>query len=111
MEELIQLIKSAFQYIKNLIRKIVDGILNFTKHVVGWFKSLNLLPGQDVPFVANKEQFKAALKSAPVKDVGIFKGVYNEVTDEITHAEYIEADSLDKQTREVLGNEELVVLS
>jgi hypothetical protein len=122
MEELIQLIKNAFQYIKNLIRKIVDGILNFAKHVVGWFKSLNLIQGQDIPFLANKEQFKETLKKAPVKHAGIFtteteknvgiiQGVYNEVTDEITHAEYIEADGLDNQTRDILGNEKLVVLN
>ena len=110
MEELIQLIKNAFQYIKNLFRKIIDGILNFAKHVVGWFKSLNLLPGQDVPFIASKE-FGEKLKIAPVKNVGIFQGVYNEMTNEITHAAYVEADSLDNQTREILGNEELVVLN
>jgi hypothetical protein len=45
------------------------------------------------------------------KNVGIIQGVYNEVTDEITHAEYIEADGLDNQTRDILGNEKLVVLN
>ena len=51
------------------------------------------------------------LQKAPVKDVGIFKGVYNEETDEITHNEYIEADALDQKTQQVLGKEELVVLA
>lgn len=111
MDKLLELIKKAFEYIKNIIRRVINGILNFAKEVVARFKSLGLTQGQDIPFVANKEVFKNALKTAPVKKVGIFEGVYNEVSDEITFAEYVEADSLDAQTRNVLGQEELVVLS
>lgn len=111
MDKFIELIIRAFEFLKNVISRVVNGILNFAKEVVGWFKSLNLKLGQDIPFIAKKDLFKKALKNAPVKDVGIFEGVYNEVSDEITHAEYIEADNLDAQTRQVLGQEELVVLN
>ena len=111
MEKIVELIFRAFEYFKNLVQRVINGILNFAKEVVGWFKSLNLKLGQDIPFIANKNAFRDALKKAPVKNVGLFKGVYNEVSDEITHAEYVEADALDAQTRQVLGQEELVVLN
>ena len=51
------------------------------------------------------------LRRAPNKNVGIFKGVYNEETDEIEHSEFVEADELDSQTKNVMQNEPLVVLS
>ncbi|MDD6670121.1 MAG: hypothetical protein PUE54_10855 [Bacteroidales bacterium] len=111
MEQLIELIKLACSYIKVLFTKIINGCLNFFKNVVGWFKSLQLQQGRDVPFIAKPNQFKEMLKKAPVKNVGIFQGVYNEETDEITHNEYIEADELDEKTRQILGNEEIVILS
>ncbi len=113
MEQIIELIKQACAYIKKLIVTVIEGCLNFARNVVGWFKSLNLQQGRDVPFIANANQqvFKEMLQKAPVKDVGIFKGVYNEETDEITHNEYIEADALDQRTQQILGKEELVVLA
>ena len=111
MDKLIELIKKAFEFIKNIFWRVVNGILNFAKEIVGWFKSLNLKKGQEIPFIAQKELFKDAIKNAPVRNVGIFEGVYDEVTEEITHVEYIVADDLDAQTRKVLGEEELVVLN
>ena len=51
------------------------------------------------------------LKTAPKKNVGIFEGVYNEETDEITANRYLDADRLDAKTKEVLEREPLVVLS
>lgn len=51
------------------------------------------------------------LQKAPTKNVGIFEGVYDEATDEIVENRFIEADALDPKTREVLGDEDLVVLS
>lgn len=51
------------------------------------------------------------LKTAPKKDVGIFEGVYNEEEDEIVSHRYLDADSLDARTKEILGKEPLVVLS
>ena len=51
------------------------------------------------------------LGRAPKKNVGIFQGVYNDQTDEIEHAEYIDADNIDSKTKDVLGRESLVVLN
>lgn len=111
ISSIIDAIKAAFRFIRNLIKVIVRGVLNFAAHVVNWFKKIrDLDKSVDTPFVADAEKFKDMLKTAPTKNVGIFEGVYNEELDEITHNQYIEADSLDQQTRNVLGNEPLVVL-
>lgn len=110
-ESIINAIKAAFRYIVNLVRKVINGILNFVKEVVNWFKSLRLNPQEDTPFIADAEQFKDMLKTAPKKKVGIFEGVYNEETDEITAHRYLDADELDQKTKDVLENEPLVVLS
>lgn len=110
-ESIINAIKAAFRNIVNLVRKVINGILNFAKEVVDWFKSLSLNPQKDTPFIADAEKFKDMLKTAPEKKVGIFEGVYNEETDEITAHRYLDADELDQKTKDVLENEPLVVLS
>lgn len=110
--DIIEYIKQAFAYIKKLVVRIINGCLNFAKHIVGWFKNLNLLQKRDVPFIANANspEFKAMLQKAPTKNVGIFEGVYNQETEEIVHHTYLDADSVDKQTYDLLKNENLVVL-
>lgn len=108
---LVDIIREAIAFVKRVFRRIIDGILNFFKHVVDWFKKLKLNPKKDIPFVADKEAFKNSLKSAPVKDYGLFQGVFDEQADEITHFECVEADAVDEETRRCLGNEDLVVLS
>lgn len=110
-DSIIAAIKAAFRYIVNLVRKVINGILNFAKQVVGWFKSLRLDPQKDTPFIADASEFKEMLKTAPKKNVGIFEGVYNEDADEITANRYLDADEVDQKTKDVLGNESLVVLS
>lgn len=110
-ESIINAIKAAFRYIVNLVRKVIQGVLNFFKEVVVWFKSLNLNPQKDTPFIADASEFKEMLKTAPKKNVGIFEGAYNEEEDEIVSHRYLDADELDQQTKDVLGKESLVVLS
>ena len=110
--DIISFIKNAFRFIRNLVRVIIRGVFNFAKNVVAWFKNIyNLDKEVDTPFIADASKFKEALKTAPTKNVGIFQGVYNEETDEITHNQYLEADEIDDKTREVLGGEPLVVLN
>lgn len=113
MDEILDLIMEAWQYIKNICKKIINGILSFSRHVLGWFRSLSLNQSRDVPFIANADrpEFKKMIKEAPVKNVGVFQGVYNEETEEIIYNEYIQADALDEMTREVLGEDSLVVLN
>lgn len=81
-------------------------------HEILWhgFVACHLIP-KDIPFVAKGETFKEMLDRAPVKTIGLFKGVYNKETDEIEHAEFIEADSLDNETRNLIDSDPLVVLS
>lgn len=95
----------------NFIIDVIDGIFNFFDNVVGWFREQFLVPERHTPFIGNEEAIKGMLKTAPKKDVGIFRGVYDNQTDEITELEVVEADSLDAKTIEVLGNDPLVVLS
>lgn len=109
---LIEAIKAAFRFVRNLVRYVVQGILNFVQHVVGWFKKIyNLDKERHTPFIADMNKFKDMLAQAPTKNVGIFEGVYDEVADEITHTREVDADSLDSKTKQIMGGEDLVVLS
>ncbi len=104
--------KAAFRFVRNLVRYVVQGILNFAKHVVDWFKKIyNLDKERHTPFIADMNKFKDMLNQAPTKNVGIFEGVYDEQANEITYSRELDADSLDDKTKSVLGDNELVVLS
>ena len=111
MNKVLELIESAIQFIKKIFRRIINGILNFTRDVILWFQEAFLDQNKHVPFIADTNKIKDLLKTAPVKNVGIFKGVYNQQTDEIERNELIEADNLDQQTKSIIGNETLVVLN
>lgn len=91
--------------------KTIDGTINFAD-VVGWFKSLKLDKEKDIPFVGNANAFKDMLQNfEQKKSVALFIGVFDEKSDKIIHSQIIEADDFDQKTREVLGSEDLVVLS
>lgn len=120
MDELKEIIANAWSFIQRIFTRIINGILNFAQHIVGWFRGLHLARERHVPFIidAKNPQFKEMIKNARVEDVGIFskeaqicKGVYDELTDEIIHNEVIGADSLDVTTKNLLRNEPMVVLS
>lgn len=88
----------------------IEGSLNFLE-VVNWFKTLKLDKNKHVPFVAKASAMKSVLSIQPTKKESLFVGVYEEEKDLIVHAKLIEVDELDAKTREVLGDEDLVVLS
>ena len=113
MDELLEVIKQAFTSLKNFVRKIINGIISFMGHVVNWFRGLHLNQQRHIPFVGNaqNEAFKKMLKSAPVHEVGIFNGVYDVQTEEIIHSELLDGDALDTQTKNILGDEAIVVLT
>lgn len=91
--------------------KTIDGTINFAD-VVGWFKSLKLDKEKDIPFVGNANAFKDMLQNfEQKKSVALFIGVFDEKSDKIIHSQIIEADDFDQKTREVLGSEDLVILS
>lgn len=90
--------------------KTIDGSANFME-VVNYFKSLKLDKEKHIPFVAKAEAFKEILKFEPKKQVALFIAVFDKNLNEIIHSQIIEADELDAKTLEVLGVEDLVVLS
>lgn len=104
-------LKNFFAALKEFVQKIIEGIINFVKEIVNYFKTLELVKGRDIPFIANTEQLKDMIKNAPVKNVGIFEATYNEQSDEIENARYLAADEIDEDTKNVLGEEKLVVLN
>jgi len=111
MDKILGYIRRAFAFIKKIIREVIVGLINFFEHVLNWFKSLMLVQEKHVPFLANANQLKEMLGTAPKKNVGIFKGVYDLQADDITYNEYNDADGIDSKTRQVLGNEPIVVLT
>lgn len=114
VDGLLGFIDNALRGIRELIREVIRGVLNFVQEVVDWFRKLGLIKGKDIPFVADPAKIKDMLNNAPVKNTGVFglfEGVYDEQSDTITHHRLIEADSLDEQTRQILADAPLVVLS
>lgn len=104
-------LRDFFSALKDFVKKIINGIINFVKEIVNYFKTLSLVKGKDIPFIANTEQLKDMIKNAPVKNVGIFEATYNMQSDEIENARYLAADEIDEETQETLGSEKLVVLN
>lgn len=120
MDELISLIKQAFAWLKRIALRVINGIMRFHAHIVNWFKSLNLIKGKHVPFIADADSpdFKKMLANARKVNVGIYEkdthilnGVFDIETDEIIHCELLGADMVDEQTKNTLNGDSLVVLS
>ena len=97
--------------------KTIDGTLNFDD-IVGYFKSKDLVQGRDIPFMskdgASEQFFKKTHKKFPEgKDgyITLVLGVYDESVDNIKYAQILYVKHLDEKTKEIFGEEELVVLS
>ncbi|MDE6824863.1 MAG: hypothetical protein K2J27_09115 [Duncaniella sp.] len=104
-------LKNATASFWNAVKRLWRAVVNFFKNVVEYFRKLRLDRNKHKPFIADLTQLKPKIKNAPVRNVGIFEGVYNEETDEIEHAQIIEADRLDDKTKDILDNDPLVILS
>lgn len=106
-------IKSVANFIVGLVRVIINGILNFVQHIVKYFKNLPLIKGRDIPFIADarNKEFADMVKRAPAKNVGIFEATLNDETNEIENMQWVEAENVDEKTKNVLGNEPIVVLN
>lgn len=105
---------SIVSYAKRIwdsIKRIWRAIVRLAVEVVQFFRNLRLDPNKQKPFIGDYSKLKEAIKNTPVKDAGIFRGVYNEVSDSIEVLEGVEANSLDEQTKHVLGSDPLVVLN
>lgn len=106
---IVSIVKKIFNWIK---RKILNGVLSFFGNIFSFFTGDKLKRGRDIPFVADakSEKMREAFGFSPSKNVGIFQGVYNVDTKEITKCEYLEADTMDFETKEMLKGNSLVVL-
>lgn len=109
-KDIISKIRKKLKYKEIYPVKTIEGKVNF-QDIVAWFKSLPLDKNKHVPFIAKADQFKDMLNYKPKKNTTLFIGVFDEEKNEIIHAQIIEADSFDEQTREILGNEAFVVLN
>lgn len=91
--------------------KLINRLIDFLQDVLNWFRVQNLDPRKDTPFVMQvDDEMRRKLGQAPRRNVGLFKGVYDERTDTITGDEIDSTEGFDSKTREVLGGEQLVVL-
>ena len=60
------------------------------------------------------DQMSGLIKNAPKRDIGLrrmMQCTYDERTNEITNHRIVEAEGVDEQTREIMGDEPLVVLT
>lgn len=96
-------LQKLFDKIKQIIVTIIKGVLQFMRDVVNWFIQLRLNPEEQTPFIIDANRLKDMIHDAPVVDVGIFQGVYNEDTDEIEHYREISAESLDQKAKDILA--------
>ena len=104
--------KEFFERVKEFVKVVIEGVLDFVNEVVAWFKNLNLVKGVHIPFIADiaNEKFRQMLGEAQIKNIGIFEGVYNRETEEIESGRVVEADALDQKTKDTLDDSGLTVL-
>lgn len=123
--EIASAIWSGIKALWNACTRIIRAVISFAIDIVaGLLVGVALLLGYEPatvqespvkPFVADMDKLMA---SAPVVEAGIFgqknnnlmKGLYDTRTGKIHQPTYIGGDQLDSKTRQVLGNEPIVIL-
>lgn len=86
-------------------------VLCFQEQVVDWFRNIEgLAKEKHIPFIADARKMDSLTSWKPTRNHGIILGVYNEALDAVEHCRFIDCDSLDARTQEVLGIETLIVL-
>lgn len=95
-----------------LLEETVDGSLKL-EDVVAYFKTLNMVKGKQIPFLAlpDAEKLAGTLHLRTNKPKVLILGVYNEEKDELNPMKIVYADGFDEKIIEILGNEKLVILS
>lgn len=107
--------QSKQNFLASVQEDVVEGTLRMDD-IVNYFKSQQIIKGQDVPFLANGdcEEFRKMLHAPyPKKKEGyltFFIGVYNEKEDKIKFTRLIHAREVEQEIKEILGPEHLVVL-
>lgn len=110
-----QAISKAWVHICNIfVAVIIDIVVNFLNDVVKYFQSLALQKGIHTPFIMDAKVKEAHVFDELIPDGkkdGIIEGVYNEKTDSIDSIRYIGGEGVDKNTKEILEKDPLVVLN
>ena len=93
----------------------IEGELQFCD-VVSYFRDLDLNEKKDTPFIANGKstQFQDVAKGIITPRIGydlLMIGVFDEKKDEILHAKFIFSKGWNEKLTNVMGGEDLVVLS
>lgn len=100
---------------ESLRKKIISTSENVDElrmtDVVSFFKSKNLVKGQEIPFIATVAGFSKVVSGLPNKENGFILGVYNEKNDDLTEIKLIYAKSVDEKINSTIGKESLVVLA
>ena len=80
--------------------------------VTAWFKTLPLIKGKHIPFVAKASKFAELLKidKLEVKENSYIMGVYDDNKGEIEHIKLVHAQQVDAKFATMMGNEPIVVL-
>lgn len=125
LSEIASAIWSGIKALWRVCARIIRAVISFAIDVIaGLAIGVALLLGYEPvsveaspikPFVADMDKLMA---QAPVKEVGIFnqknknlmKGLYDTRTGQIHNPTYMAGDSVDNKTRDVLGNEPIVIL-
>lgn len=123
--EIASAIWSSIKAIWNTCTRIIRSVISFAIDVLsGLLVGIALLLGYEPqsvedspikPFLADMDKIMA---TAPVREVGVFagknknmmKGLYDMRTGTIHNATYLGGDSLDSQTKSVIGSEPIVIL-
>jgi len=101
----------ACSVLSNIVESI-EGELKL-EDIVAYLKEYVPNQKKDIPFVANAKaiEFKSLFDGEFMHDEAIFFGIYDQTTDMIRCAKVITAPSIDKQLKDVLSNEPLVILN
>ncbi len=90
---------------------VIAGKISFQEHVVDWFRNICYLDQErHVPFIADARKLNEIFQYNPKLLKCLFIGVYDEKTEQIIEHRILEAEDFDAETRNVLGDEPLVVL-
>lgn len=120
IDAIIDALSRGVQWLAKLIVNFINRVIEFVRDIKEWFRSLNLKRGTHVPFIARPNEFKDLLAKAPVihepgifsDDNSVIEGVFDNDKDAISDIRLIHSDGgLDKRTRDLLKDDELIVLS
>ena len=108
MSFFIELLRSIWNFIKKIILKVI----NFAKNIISFFKNPQRLKKLKQNSNLMAIAIKVNLDNGQYKVVNcLYDKVKNEVVEEETDAVGIEAEKLDKETKQHFGNTDMIILN